>query len=559
MALRAMMKAKALRAKQAELEALLATREELATREADLAKAIEEAETDEEQATVEEAVAAYEADKKKNDEDIEAAQAEVDTMTAELEELEAKQTAPVDEPAPAPAQVEARKEIKTMETRAKTDRYTTMREAIRPYIERDDVKAMLDTCRAAIKEKRAITGTGLLLPDVFLGILRENVIEYSKLYRRVTVRTVSGTSRMAIAGTIPEAVWTEMCANLNELDLAFNSLEMDGWKVGGYMAVCNATLEDSEVDLAAEIMTALAQAIGIALDKAILYGSGTRMPEGIMARLVQTAQPSDYPANARPWVDLHTRNIRTIAAGVTGTALLTELTIDSGYAKGAYSRGPKTWVMNETTYTALVANAINVTAAGAIVSGVNGTMPVIGGDVVVLNFIPDNVIIGGYFDLYLLAERRDVRFFTSEHAFFLADQTVFKGTARYDGAPMIAEAFVAIGLNGVTPSAAMTFAPDTANAAPQLSALTIGSLVLSPTFDADVTAYTSTASTGGTAKVAATPVDNADTVAITVNGTPMKNGGTATWAAGTNTVAVAVTNNTDPSATTVYVVTVTAS
>ena len=88
MALKAMMKAKQLRAKQAELEALLATREELATREADLAKAIEEAETDEEQATVEEAVTAYEADKKKNDEDIEAAQAEVDTMTAELEELE---------------------------------------------------------------------------------------------------------------------------------------------------------------------------------------------------------------------------------------------------------------------------------------------------------------------------------------------------------------------------------------------------------------------------------------------------------------------------------------
>lgn len=556
MALKAMMKAKQLRAKQAELEALLATREELATREADLAKAIEEAETDEEQATVEEAVTAYEADKKKNDEDIEAAQAEVDTMTAELEELEAKQTAPVEEPAPTPAPAEARKEIKTMETRAK---YTTMREAVRPYIEREDVKTFVASCRAAMLEKRAITGDGLTVPDVLFSILRENVIEYSKLYRRVTVRTVRGTSRQPIAGTIPEAVWTEMCANLNELNLSFNAVEMDGYKVGGYVAVCNATIEDSDLEIATEVLTAITQAIGLALDKAILYGKGTRMPDGIMTRLAQTSEPSDYPVNARPWVDLHTRNIRTIAAGVTGTALLTELTIDSGYAKGAYSRGAKTWVMNETTYTALVANAINVTAAGAIVSGVNGTMPVIGGDVVVLNFIPDNVIIGGYFDLYLLAERRDVRFFTSEHAFFLADQTVFKGTARYDGTPLIAEAFVAIGLNGVTPTAAMAFAPDTANAAPQLSALTIGSLVLSPAFDADVTAYTSTASTGGTAKVTATPVDNADTVAITVNGTPMKNGGTATWAAGTNTVAVTVTNNTDPSATAVYVVTVTAS
>lgn len=558
MALRAMMKAKALRAKQAELEALLATREELATREADLAKAIEEAETDEEQATVEEAVTAYEADKKKNGEDIEAAQAEVDTMTAELEELEAKQAAPVDEPAPTPAPAEARKEIKTMETRAKTDRYTAMREAVRPYIEREDVKAFVARVRAAMLEKRAITGEGLLVPDVLFSILRENVIEYSKLYRRVTVKTVRGTSRQPISGTIPEAVWTEMCANLNELNLSFNAVEMDGYKVGGYVAVCNATIEDSDLEIGTEVLTVIAQAISLALDKAILYGKGTRMPDGIMTRLAQTSEPADYPVNARPWEDLHTRNIRTIAAGVTGTALLTELTIDSGYAKGAYSRGAKTWVMNETTYTALIANAITVTAAGAIVSGVNGTMPVIGGDVVVLNFIPDNVIIGGYFDLYLLAERRDVRFFTSEHAFFLADQTVFKGTARYDGTPLIPEAFVAIGLNSVTPTAAMAFAPDTANPAPQLASLSIGSLTLSPTFDAGTTSYTAT-TTGASAKVTATAADRADSVTITVNGEAIANGGTATWNTGTNTVAVAVQDNSGTGGVAVYTVTVTKS
>ena len=37
-----------------------------------------------------------------------------------------------------------------------------------------------------------------------------------------------------------------------------------------------------------------------------------------------------------------------------------------------------------------------------------------------------------------------------------------KGTARYDGQPVIAEGFVAIGL-GTTPNATMTFAADTAN------------------------------------------------------------------------------------------------
>ena len=78
--------------------------------------------------------------------------------------------------------------------------------------------------------------------------------------------------------------------------------------------------------------------------------------------------------------------------------------------------------------------------------------------------MPDNVIIGGYFGLYLLSERAGAQFASSEHVRFLADQTVFKGTARYDGVPVIAEAFVAIGLEDTTPTAAMTFPTDTANA-----------------------------------------------------------------------------------------------
>ena len=73
-------------------------------------------------------------------------------------------------------------------------------------------------------------------------------------------------------------------------------------------------------------------------------------------------------------------------------------------------------------------------------------------------------IIGGFFDLYLLGERAGAKFAQSEHVFFIQDQTAFKGTARYDGQPVIPEGFVVIGLEGTTPDAtAVAFAPDTAN------------------------------------------------------------------------------------------------
>ena len=328
---------------------------------------------------------------------------------------------------------------------------------------REDVKTFLAQVRQGIKEKRALTNVGLLVPEVFLGLIRENIEEYSKLYKHVFVRPIAGEGRAVVMGTIPEAVWTDCCANLNELALSFYDVELNCWKVGGYFAVCNANLEDSDIDLASELLTAIGQAIGLALDKAILYGTGTRMPLGIVTRLAQTEAPAAYPATARPWVDLHTSNIKSIAASVKDKDLIATIVKNFGAAKGKYSRGEKVWVMNETTYTELMANTVAVTAAGSLVSGIVDRMPVVGGIIEVLNFIPDNVIIGGYFDLYTLAERAGAKFATSEHVRFLQDQTVMKGTARYDGQPVIAEGFVAIGLNGTTPNATMTFAADAAN------------------------------------------------------------------------------------------------
>lgn len=466
MALKALMLRKKLSDAQKALNALTAKDAEFTSRESEIATSIEEAETEEEKAAVEEAVTAYETDKAAHESEKEGLEGTIRDLE---EQLSAEEHAQNTEPAPdTPAPEAPAQEVRTaMRKNIIFDRMNAQERTA--LIQREDVKAWLTEVRACMTEKRAITNVGLTIPEVMLGLLRENVIVYSKLYKHVTVRPVGGTARQLIMGTVPEAIWTDCCANLNELTLGFNDLEMDCFKVGGFFAICNANLEDSDIDLAAELLSALGQAIGLALDKAILYGrnaSGTqKMPMGIVSRLVQTEAPTGYPATARTWADLHTSNVISItAANSTGIKLFQNLVTASGAIKGKYSRGEKVWVMNETTYTALTAEAMAVNAAGAIVSGMGATMPVIGGIVEVLSFIPDNVIIGGYFDLYILAERAGQKFAQSEHVRFLQDQTVFKGTARYDGAPAIAEGFAAIGIKGTTPNATMTFPTDTANA-----------------------------------------------------------------------------------------------
>lgn len=449
------------------LEALRAKDADFEKREAEITRAIEEASQMEEgeakieaQRAVEEAVEQFDVDKAAHEEEKTKLEESIGEMEKELAEAEKDQ-----DTTPQPEPTDERKGEKKIMKRNKFFRNV---ENLDEMFQREDVKAYLAEVRSCIKNKRELTNVGLTIPEVFIGIIKENVFEYSKLYKHVNVQPIAGNGREIVQGTVAEAIWTECCAVLNEMSLAFNDVEVDCFKVAGYYKVCNAVLEDNDVDLATKLLEALSQAIGLAVDKAILYGRNAagaqKMPLGIVSRLAQTSEPSNYPATARPWEDLHTSNIISITAGLTGAALFKEIVLASGAAKSDYSRGELVWVMNRKTYTALVANTISVDAEGRVVSGVSDRMPVIGGIIEVLNFIPDNTIIGGFFDLYLLGERAGAKFAQSEHVFFIQDQTAFKGTARYDGQPVIAEAFVAIGLEGTTPDAtAVAFAPDKAN------------------------------------------------------------------------------------------------
>lgn len=434
---------------------------ELATREKELEAAIEEAQTDEEKEAVSQEVEQYEKDKEENDESVRTLEKEVSDTESELAELESKQRQA--EPAP-----EARmRGVETVKTTRKKFFGMTVQERD-AFFAREEVHTFLERVRTLYTngvQNRAITGAELTIPNVMLELLRENIEEYSKLYKHVRVQSVPGKARQPIQGTIPEAIWTEMNGSINELSMLFNNVEVDGYKVSGYMAIDNATLNDSDINLAEAIITALGQSIGLALDKAILYGTGKKMPTGVVTCLAQAAKPETYPDTAREWKNLSSSNIVSIAAAKKGVDLFKEIVIASGNAKGKYSTGNRFWAMNETTKTKLVAEALSFNAAGAIATGMGDTMPIVGGAIETLDFIPDNVIVGGYGDLYLLAEREGAQITQSEHVKFLEDQTVYKGLARYDGLPVIAEGFVAIGILGTTPTADMTFAEDTANKA----------------------------------------------------------------------------------------------
>lgn len=523
-----------------ELETLREKDAEFAAREAELEQAVAEAATEEEEKVVVENVEQFETEKQAHDEQKSALEQEISEIEDQIKEIEEKAPTRGNNPTTNPESKHNERgernkmNIVNIRSLPKSQRvFDALSGEQRQAILADNtMQEFLKELRSVKGQQRAVSGAELTIPVVMLGLIAENMYRYSKLLNRVRVRNVRGEARQTIAGTVPEAVWTEMCGAINELSFVFNQITLDGYKVAGFVPVCNSILEDNDVNLAGWIVEMLSEAVGLAMDKAILYGKGaaSKMPLGIVTRLAQSAQPSDYPANAPAWVDLHTSNIIKIDGTTsTGAEFWAQLMEAIGNTYTRYSRGEMFWAMNSKTYAKLRSKLITFTATGDVVANLYGTLPVITGNVDVLEFIPDGDIIGGYGDLYLLALRSGMTIESSREVQFIQDNTVFKGKQRADGMPVIPGAFVAININNVNVTTAMDFAADTANDA-QLSALSIGSESLSPAFSATTYSYTVTASATSD-KVEATAAAAGAQVTINYNGANVRNGGTVTWTA----------------------------
>lgn len=535
MALKALRLRRSIDSKNELLKQLTEKDESFRTREAELETAIMEATTDDDLAAVDQEVEKFEAEKSAHEDEKQRLAQEIEGLEADLEKLEEETPAPAARSNPPKERKDSMnlKDIKIrslpMQVRVFDALTHEQRSAI---VARDDVKEFLSRLRSMKGQTRDVSGAELTIPIVFLDLIAENMFRYSKLLNRVRVRNVNGQARQTIAGTVPEAVWTEMCGVINELTFAFNQITVDGYKVAGFVPVCNSVLEDNDIGLAGWIVEMLSESIGLAMDKAILYGKGaaSNMPMGIVTRLAQTAQPDNYPVNAPAWVDLHSTNIIQINSSQEPVTFWAALAVAAGNTYTKYARGTQFWAMNSKTLATLKSKLITFAASGELLARFNGVMPIIDGDVDVLEFMPDGDIVGGYGDLYLLAMRSGMTIESSREVQFIQDNTVFKGKQRADGQPVIPGAFVAININNTSVTTAMTFAADTADNA-MLKSLSIGNETLNPVFDSDTYAYTIAAASNASDKIEATPAQAGAQVAISYNGANVRNGGTVTWLA----------------------------
>ena len=403
--------AKAIEIKRNKLKEIETKAAAILKRSQDAEKALEEAATEEDIKTVEAEIT--EIEKEQGDVELEkkTIEAEITDLETELDEVKQRASKA------AQTQTRSKGEVESMNR-------LQVRELLKTgeYYKRSDVVEFYNQ----FKNLRAVTGGELAIPEVIVSRIMDILGDYSTLYPIVDRIQVKGTARILIDTDTTPATWVEQNAALPVGDVGTLAyLDFDGFKVGKVTFVDNYLLQDSVINLDEYVSKKIARAIALALDIAILSGTGAagKQPTGIL--------PS-----------IPVENQVTVAEGAPIAEYVKPIgLIDTGEDAVGEIRA----VMRRSTYYAyFLEMSINVNAEGEVVGRLpNLVRPdILGIPVTFNNSMAADTVLYGEFEKYTLVERENIAIDNSEHVRFVEDQMAFRGKGRFDGKPTKPEAFV---------------------------------------------------------------------------------------------------------------------
>ncbi|MBB6451990.1 HK97 family phage major capsid protein [Salirhabdus euzebyi] len=424
MPLKQLMIQKKINQRKSTLEELLKKEADFATRSSELEASISEAESEEEVSTVEEEINKLEEEKKGFDDQKSKLEGEISDLEKELEQLNSN----------APANNERGKKNmpKQKEQRITSREYFT-REVEEFY---DELRSRLEARANGQVLPPGESGAELVIPDIVVNRIRERIGDFTTLYPLVDKITAGGRVKLILDVDAAEATWLDQRGALPESDdSALTAVEFDGFKVGRVVYIDNSLLEDSIINLDDYLTKRIARSIAKSVDKAIAVGTGAvdKQPAGIIPAI---------PAG----------NQVTVPSNPTYAEIIPHLgKIDTGED----ASGEIVAVMHRQTYYAKIANlTLHVNSEGKdVVQLPNLAQPnFLGLKVVFNNYVPQDTIIFGVLEKYTLVERESTRVDMSGHYKFREDQTAVRGVGRYDGKPVMPEAFVKVTLQSEEPA-----------------------------------------------------------------------------------------------------------
>jgi len=292
------------------------------------------------------------------------------------------------------------------------------------YLKRLQGKALTAT------EERALTtasnSAGAAVPTTTLNMIIDKLRQTSALFPRVTVSYVPGNLSLVVANAKNAAAWKAEGADGTPADDTVVSINLSGYELIKLVEISAAaqamTIDAFEAYIAAEIGRQMA----IAIENAILNGTGSGQPTGILTGITWDAN------NSTTWTNGSAIGYDNL---VDGLALLPTM-----YHPNAV------FVMNRKMLFGGIRKI--TTQDGQPIFTYNPQDParnsILGYPVIVDDYMPDNTILLGDFSYYYWNFSQAPQIETSREAAFRSGKITYRGLAVADGKPALAEAFVKI-------------------------------------------------------------------------------------------------------------------
>ena len=278
-------------------------------------------------------------------------------------------------------------------------------------------------------EQRALTtaavSAGSAVPTQTLNQIIDKLRQTSALYNYITVSFVPGNLSFVVANAKNVANWKTEGSAGTAADDTVVSVTLGGYEIIKLVEISAAatamTIDAFESYISAEI----GRQLSIAFEKAIVSGSGTGEPTGILTGITWgAANSTDFTGV----VDLYDTLMDALGLLPTmyhqsSVFVLNRKTLFGGIRKVKATDGQPIFAYNPQDRAA---------------------MTILGYGIVLNDYLPDDTILLGDFSYYRLNFSQAPTIEASREAGFTSGKTVYRGLAVADGKPALAEAFVKI-------------------------------------------------------------------------------------------------------------------
>lgn len=404
----------------------------------------------------------------------------------------------------------------------------------------------------ATDPRQAVTGMDAVLPKTVIDSVFDDLQTNHPLLSRINFMATGGAVEIIVnTNGYEEAAWGDLCDDIvKELTSGFKKINTGLYKLSAFMPVCKAMLDLGPEWLDNYVRQVLFEAFANGMEAGIVTGDGNKKPIGMDRQVGDnvTVTGNAYPKKAAV-------KVSDLTPATVGNLISIMAADPNGKTRRVQG---VILLVNPQDYYQKVMPATTVQAPDGTYRNDVLPYPM---DVIQSVSLPRGEAIIGIASQYLAmaGTSPNGKIEYSDHYHFLEDERVYLVKGYANGMPKDNNAFLRLDISGLQPATwkvTQVTAPTPSDDA-TLSALSIGSLALSPAFASGTVTYTAE-TTNATNTVTAVPSDAGAEIEVLVNNRKIDNGSAATWQTGSNTVKINVTAA-DGTAKKTYTVTVTKS